>query len=72
MKALMTAILLIACNLIGLGLGAVITGVMSDLLQGLAIENSLSGSLLAADLLSFFTIPAFILASVHLTRHQNV
>jgi len=71
MRARMTAILLIACNLIGLGLGAVITGVMSDLLQGLAIEDSLSWSLLAADLLSFFTIPAFILASVHLARHQN-
>jgi len=72
MRARMTAILLIACNLIGLGLGAVITGVMSDLLQGVAVANSLTWSLLTADLLSLLTIPSFILASMYIAKHQRV
>ncbi len=72
MRARMTAILLIACNLIGLGLGAVMTGMMSDLLQGAAVENSLTWSLLTTDLMSLFTIPFFIWASVYVAKHQNV
>jgi len=72
MRARMTAILLIACNLIGLGLGAVITGVMSDLLQGAAVANSLTWSLLTADLLSLLTIPSFVLASMYIAKHQRV
>ncbi|MCA0901206.1 spinster family MFS transporter [Microbulbifer agarilyticus] len=70
MRARMTALLLIACNLIGLGLGSVITGVVSDLLQGAAVENSLTLSLLAADLMSLLTIPCFFLASLHIARTQ--
>jgi len=72
MRARMTAILLVACNLIGLGLGAVITGVMSDLLQGAAVANSLTWSLLTADILSLLTIPTFLLASVYIAKHQKI
>ncbi|ARN75728.1 spinster family MFS transporter [Oceanicoccus sagamiensis] len=71
MRARMTAILLIACNLIGLGLGAVITGVISDLLQAQLVENSLTWSLMAADLISFLTIPSFICASLYIARYQK-
>jgi len=70
MRARMTAILLIACNLIGLGLGAVITGVASDFLQGAAIENSLTWSLLATDLISLLAIPCFIWASLYIPKSQ--
>ncbi|MBY6188898.1 MFS transporter [Microbulbifer agarilyticus] len=70
MRARMTALLLIACNLIGLGLGSVITGVVSDLLQDAAVENSLTFSLLAADLMSLLTIPCFFLASLQIARSQ--
>jgi len=70
MRARMTAILLIACNLIGLGLGAVITGVVSDSLQAAAIENSLTWSLFATDLISLLTIPCFIWASLYIAKSQ--
>ncbi|CAH0990676.1 Hexuronate transporter [Sinobacterium norvegicum] len=70
MRARMTAILLIACNLIGLGMGAVITGVVSDFLQGVGIENSLTWSLLVTDLLSLLTIPCFIWGSSFIAKSQ--
>lgn len=72
MRARMTAILLIACNLIGLGLGAFITGLVSDLLQGAAVENSLTWSLLASDLISLFAIPSFVWASVYIAKPQCI
>lgn len=72
MRARMTAILLIACNLIGLGLGAFMTGLVSDMLQGAAVESSLTWSLLTMDLISLLAIPSFAWASLYIARSQNL
>ncbi len=72
MRARMTAILLIACNLIGLGLGAFMTGLVSDMLQSAAVESSLTWSLLTMDLISLLAIPSFAWASLYIARSQKL
>lgn len=65
LRGVMTAFLLLSCNLLGLGLGAVFTGLMSDWLASNNVANPLTWSLIGTDLLSMLAMPAFYVASVY-------
>ena len=67
----MAALLLVACNLIGLGLGAVLTGSLSDWLRIMGNEQPLTWALVITDLISLLTVPSFIWASVHIARQSR-
>jgi MFS family permease len=71
MRARMVALLLLACNLIGLGFGAVLTGVMSDLLRASGAEQPLTWALITSDLCSLLTVPSFYWASMYIARKKN-
>lgn len=70
-RGVMTAFLLLSCNLLGLGVGAMITGVMSDVLASNGVEQPLTWSLIAADILSMLAIPSFLMASRHYQKMQT-
>jgi MFS family permease len=71
MRARMVALLLLACNLIGLGFGAVLTGVMSDFLRASGAEQPLTWALITSDLCSLLTVPCFYWASTYIARKKN-
>ncbi len=71
MRGTVAGLLLVACNLIGIGFGAVLTGVLSDVFQNSGTEQPLTLALIAADLCSLLTVPSFILASRYITRVKN-
>jgi len=48
LRGVMTGLLLVACNLLGLGLGAVITGYISDILADMEVFEPLTKALLVA------------------------
>jgi len=65
LRGIMTAFLLLSCNLLGLGLGAVYTGLMSDYLSSNGVAAPLTWSLIGADLLSMLAMPSFLIASIY-------
>jgi MFS family permease len=71
MRGRMVALLLVACNLIGLGLGAVLTGFLSDWLRTSGSEQPLTWALVTTDIISLFTVPSFIWASIYIARQQK-
>lgn len=71
LRGLMTAFLLLACNLLGLGLGAVLAGLISDYLTSIGNEQPLTWALISMDLLSVLAVPAFWMASVHYQREVD-
>ncbi|CAH0992142.1 Hexuronate transporter [Sinobacterium norvegicum] len=71
MRGRMTALLLVACNLIGLGLGAVMTGILSDLLRSSGNDQPLTWALIITDLCSMLTVPCFIWASMYMTKKSS-
>ena len=71
LRGIMTAVLLVACNLLGFSLGSFMTGVTQELFQSAAISNPYTWSLLIADILGALTIPCFLYASVHLERQRD-
>ncbi|MFT7528394.1 MAG: MFS family permease [Arenicella sp.] len=71
LRGVTTAILLLFMNLIGLGLGAVIAGVLSDLFQTMGLAEPLTWSLICIDLLGLFTIVSFFIASIYWARQNN-
>lgn len=71
MRARMVALLLLACNLIGLGFGAVLTGVVSDLLRSSGSEQPLTWALITSDLCSLLTVPSFYWASMYIAKKKN-
>lgn len=71
MRARMVAMLLLACNLIGLGFGAVLTGIVSDGLKAAGAEQPLTWALVSADLCSILTVPSFLWASVYIARQHS-
>ena len=68
LRGVMTGLLLVACNLLGLGIGALMTGVLSDVFSANEVFEPLTKALLSADLLSAAAPFSFIAASVYLER----
>ena len=64
----MTGLLLVACNLLGLGIGAMMTGLLSDAFSANAVFEPLTKALLTADVLSWGAPASFIVASIYLER----
>ena len=71
MRGRMIALLLVASNLIGLGLGAVLTGFLSDSLKVAGNEQPLTWALVTTDLISMLTVPCFIWASIYIARQAK-
>ncbi len=71
LRGLMTALLLVACNLVGMGLGALMTGLISDLLTAAQVFEPLTKALLVGDCFGFFAAPSFIIASIYLERNRR-
>jgi MFS family permease len=71
LRGLMTALLLVACNLVGMGLGALMTGLISDLLTAAQVFEPLTKALLVGDSFGFFAAPSFIIASIYLERNRR-
>jgi MFS family permease len=68
LRGVMTGLLLVASNLLGLGIGAVMTGVLSDVFSAYQVFEPLTKALLSADLLSAAAPFSFIMASIYLER----
>ena len=49
LRGVMTGLLLVACNLLGLGIGAVITGYISDILAAMDVFEPLTKAFLVVD-----------------------
>lgn len=68
LRGVMTGLLLVACNLLGLGIGALMTGVLSDVFSANEIFEPLTKALLSADVLSAAAPFSFIVASIYLEK----
>ena len=68
LRGVMTGLLLVVCNLLGLGIGAVLTGYTSDILAAMEVFESLTKALLVVDLIGVGASLSFMLASVY--RHK--
>jgi hypothetical protein len=64
----MTGLLLVACNLLGLGIGALMTGVLSDVFSANEIFEPLTKALLSADIVAAAAPLSFIIASIYLEK----
>ena len=64
------AILLLMCNMLGLGFGAAITGVLSDLYSQNGVQEPLTLALLSIDLFGVLTLASFSIGSIYWQR-QN-
>ncbi len=71
LRGVMTAFLLLSCNLLGLGFGAVLTGILSDSLSANGVTNPLTWSLITADVLSMLAMPCFFMASIYIERMKG-
>lgn len=70
LRAVSTAIMLLMCNLVSLGLGALFAGTLSDLYSAAGVSTPLSCSLLTIDLVSVGTVVSFFIESHYLQRSQ--
>jgi MFS family permease len=68
LRGVMTGLLLVACNLLGLGIGAMMTGILSDIFFANGIFEPLTKALLSADILSAAAPFSFIVASIYLEK----
>jgi len=68
LRGVMTGLLLVACNLLGLGIGAMMTGVLSDVFSANNIFEPLTKALLSADIFSAAAPVSFIIASIYLEK----
>ncbi len=68
LRGVMTGLLLVAANLLGLGIGALMTGVLSDLFAANEVFEPLTKALLSADVLSAAAPVSFIVASIYLEK----
>ena len=68
LRGVMTGLLLVACNLLGLGIGAVMTGYISDILAAMDVFEPLTKALLVVDLIGVGAPLSFMLASIYLPR----
>lgn len=71
LRGVMTGLLLVACNLLGLGIGALMTGVLSDVFSFYAVFEPLTKALLTADLLAIGAPISFIIASIYLEKSST-
>lgn len=72
LRGVSVALLLLAMNLLGLGLGAVTTGILSDVLRTAGLAEPLTWSLVTIDVITLMTIVSFFMASVYWKRdHEN-
>jgi MFS family permease len=71
LRGVMTGLLLVACNLLGLGIGAMMTGVLSDVFSANSVFEPLTKALLTADILSWAAPLSFIIASIYLERAKS-
>jgi len=71
LRGVMTGLLLVACNLLGLGIGAGMTGVLSDFFSANSIFEPLTKALLTADIISWAAPASFIMASIYLERSKS-
>jgi hypothetical protein len=67
----MTGLLLVACNLLGLGTGALMTGILSDVFSAYAVFEPLTKALLTADLLAIGAPISFIIASIYVEKSKT-
>jgi MFS family permease len=70
LRGVMTGLLLAACNLLGMGIGAMMTGILSDVFSANHIIEPLTKALLTADVLAWVAPTSFIVASVHIERQK--
>lgn len=68
LRGVMTGLLLVACNLLGLGIGALMTGVLSDIFSAYGIFEPLTKALLTADTIAVGAPISFIVASIYLEK----
>jgi len=68
LRGVMTGLLLVACNLLGLGIGAMMTGLLSDPFSANGFIEPLTKALLTADVLSWGAPASFIVASIYLEK----
>lgn len=71
LRGVMTGLLLVACNLIGLGFGAMITGFISDTLTLMHTFEPLTKALLVSDVIGWGAPASFIVASIYLQRAKE-
>lgn len=71
LRGVMTGLLLVACNLLGLGIGALMTGVLSDIFAAYAVFEPLTKALLTSDLLAIGAPISFIIASIYLEKSKT-
>lgn len=71
LRGVMTGLLLVGCNLLGVGIGAMMTGGLSDVFSANEIFDPLTKAIVTADIISWGAAASFIIASIHLER-QNI
>jgi MFS family permease len=71
LRGVMTGLLLVGCNLLGVGIGAMMTGGLSDVFSANEIFEPLTKAIVTADIISWGAAASFIIASIHLER-QNI
>ena len=71
LRGVMTGLLLVACNLLGLGIGALMTGVLSDVFSANSVFEPLTKALLTADIIAWGAPASFIMASIYLERAKS-
>jgi MFS family permease len=71
LRGVMTGLLLVGCNLLGVGIGAMMTGGLSDVFFENEIFEPLTKAIVTADIISWGAAASFIIASIHLER-QNI
>ena len=71
MRALTSAVLFFVLNMIGLGLGPLFTGLMSDLLAPLSGADNLRHTMCATTTISLLAVPMFWQASRHLPSNLS-
>jgi MFS family permease len=68
LRGVMTAVLLVACNLFGFSLGSFMAGVAQELFQAAEFASPYTYALLLADILGALAIPCFFFSSVYLEK----
>jgi MFS family permease len=71
LRGVMTGLLLVGFNLLGVGIGAMMTGGLSDVFSANEIFEPLTKAIVTADIISWGAAASFIIASIHLER-QNI
>ncbi len=71
LRGVMTGLLLVGCNLLGVGIGAMMTGGLSDVFSENEIFEPSTKAIVTADIISWGAAASFIIASIHLER-QNI